>query len=101
MHRLRIKVVVGNKFFKGDFMEHEDIIHRLQIIRDLVRDGRKLDADVKLDSIQRMIAEEKLTSDNSDYAKLKEALESIADCGGCLTGEDAQEMNQIAIEALQ
>ena len=82
-------------------MEHEDIIHRLQIIRDLVRDGRKLDADVKLDSIQRMIAEEKLTSDNSDYAKLKEALESIADCGGCLTGEDAHEMKQIAIEALQ
>ena len=41
------------------------------------------------------------TSSNSDYAKLKEALESIADCGGCLTGEDAQEMKQMAIEALQ
>ena len=38
---------------------------------------------------------------NSDYAKLKEALESIAECGGHLTGEDAYEMKQIAVEALQ
>jgi hypothetical protein len=38
---------------------------------------------------------------NSDYAKFKKALECIADYGGCLTGEDAHEMKQIAIEALQ
>ena len=38
---------------------------------------------------------------NSDYTKLKGAIESIADYGGCLTGEDAQEMKQIAIKALQ
>ena len=41
------------------------------------------------------------TAPNSDYAKLKGAIESIADYGGCLTGEDAHEMKQIAIEALQ
>jgi hypothetical protein len=43
----------------------------------------------------------KLTTFNSDYAKLKDALECIAEAGGCLTGEDAREMKQIAIEALQ
>ena len=41
------------------------------------------------------------TTDNSDYTKLKDALESIADYGGCLTGEDAHDMKQIALEALQ
>lgn len=41
------------------------------------------------------------TSSNSDYVKLKEALESIADYGGHLTGEDAYEMKQIASEVLQ
>ena len=41
------------------------------------------------------------TSSNSDYVKLKEALEAIADYGGSLTGEDAHEMKQIATEALQ
>ena len=51
------------------YVTEDDMIHRLQIIRDLVRDGKKFDADVKLDSLQRILAEEKLTSDNSDYAK--------------------------------
>ena len=41
------------------------------------------------------------TANNSDYAKLKDALEIIADYGGSLTGEDAHEMKQIATEALQ
>jgi hypothetical protein len=45
--------------------------------------------------------EESETAHNNDYAKLKDALESIAECGGCLTGEDAREMKQMAIEALQ
>lgn len=53
---------------------------------------------VKYEDIRNLLEN---TSSNSDYAKLKDALESIADCGGCLTGEDAQEMKQIAIEALQ
>src|SRR5678809_1159513 len=41
------------------------------------------------------------TSSNSDYAKLKEALESIADCGGCLTGEDAQDMKPVSYTHLR
>ena len=51
------------------YVTEDDMIHRLQIIRDLVRDDRKFDADVNLDSLQRILAEEKLTSDNSEYAK--------------------------------
>ena len=50
------------------YVTEDDLIHRLQIIRDLVRDDRKFDADVNLDSLQRVLVEEKLTSDNSDYA---------------------------------
>ena len=48
------------------YVTEDDIIHRLQIIRDLVRNDRKFDADVNLDSLQRIFAEEKLKSDNSD-----------------------------------
>ena len=46
-------------------MEHEDIIHRLQVIRDQIRYSKTFEADVKLNSLQRMLAEKKLTSDNS------------------------------------
>ena len=51
------------------YVTEDDMIHRLQIIRDLVRYDRKFDADVNLDSLQRILAEEKLTTDNIDYAK--------------------------------
>ena len=46
-------------------------------------------------------SEDQKTAHNSDNAKLKEALEIIADYGGSLNGEDAHEMKQIATEALQ
>jgi hypothetical protein len=62
-------------------MEHDDIIHMLQIIRDQIRYGKTFDADIKLDSLQRMLAEEKLTSDNSDYAKLPKYID-IANISG-------------------
>lgn len=35
----------------------------------MVRDNKKFEADVKLDSLQRIIYEEKLAAHNSDYAK--------------------------------
>lgn len=50
-------------------MEHNDIIKRLTEIQDCIRYNKTFDACVKIDSLQRMLAEEKLTSDNSDYAK--------------------------------
>lgn len=64
-------------------MEHEDIIHRLQIIRDQIRYGKTFDADVKLDSLQRILAEEKLTSDNSDYAKCLQRFCDLLDDDDC------------------
>jgi hypothetical protein len=42
----------------------------------------------------------RITSDNSDYVKCREALEEIADYGGSLTGEDAIEMKHIAVYVL-
>jgi DNA-binding transcriptional MerR regulator len=53
------------------YVTEDDMIHRLQVIRDLVRGDKKFDADVNIEAIQRILAEEKLTSDNSDYAKCK------------------------------
>lgn len=70
--------------------------------KDQLIDGGNIDAAKR--RIRELESENKQlqnTSSNSDYAKLKGAIESIADYGGCLTGEDAQEMKQIAIKALQ
>ena len=50
-------------------MGHNDIINRLTEIQDCIRYNKTFDACVKIDSLQRMLAEEKLTSDSSDYAK--------------------------------
>ena len=62
-------------------------------------DYKNKDDDVKY--IRADLVKLQNTSSNSNYEKLKGAIESIADYGGCLTGEDAQEMKQIAIKALQ
>jgi len=60
-------------------VEHNDIIHRLTEIQDCIRHNKTFDACVKIDSLQRMLFEEKLTSDNSDYAK---------SCDDCIYGVD-------------
>ena len=78
----------------------EYVLHCIKNASELINQSESEKAKGLLLSAELLLSE-KLTSDNSDYAKLKGAIESIADYGGCLTGEDAQEMKQIAIKALQ
>ena len=51
-------------------MIEEETIRRLQVIRDLVRERKIFEADVKLDSLQRIIYEKQLTEQNSSECKI-------------------------------
>jgi hypothetical protein len=52
-------------------MNHNDIIHRLQIIRDFIRFGDTFQADVSLDSLQRMIHETNISEEANDERTTK------------------------------
>jgi hypothetical protein len=58
-------------------MIEDQTIRRLQVIRDLVREGKTFEADVKLDSLQKIIYEEKITVINSDNIKCDNPIHNI------------------------
>ena len=85
----------------NSWLKHKDYIMSIVFKSDITIEGIISSAFQFGWNVGSNYSEQKITSDNSDYSKLKDSLEMIADYGGSLTGEDAHEMKQIATEALQ
>ena len=74
--RIKGGVTMDGLFDKKDCEQvFNDIINRLTEIQDCIRYNKTFDACVKIDSLQRMLADVKLTSDNSDCAKCEHDFE--------------------------